>query len=283
MSIGQRAPWAPALLVALAATRTMAAQTCDAAQPFDRARFTAPTTINNSWLPLAPGTQFTLEGRSNRGGGVLPHQVILTVTDLTKVIDGVRTVVLWDRDINEGDLEEAELTFFAQDADGNVWNFGEYPEEYENGRFAGAPKTWIHGQDGAHAGYAIEAGPRMGGPVYNQGIAPKIEFLDCAKVLQMDQRVCVGQTCYEHVLVMDEWSPLDPESGHQRKAYAPGVGNVQIGAVDDPEDETMVLVKVSQLSPQELSEARNAALALERHAFQTNKLYKATTPAERAQ
>ena len=260
-----------------------AAQTCDAVAPVDRGRFAAPTSITNPWLPLAPGTQFTLEGRSNRGGGVLPHQVILTVTDLTKVIDGVRTVVLWDRDVNEGDLEESELTFFAQDSAGNVWNFGEYPEEYEGGKFSGAPKTWIHGQDGAQAGLAIEGRPRLGGSPYNQGVAPKIQFLDCAQVLQMDQRVCVGESCYSNVLVMDEWSPHDPESGHQRKFYANGVGNVQIGAVDDPEDETMVLVKVTQLSPQELAKARDAALALERHAFQVNPVYKTTTPAERVQ
>ena len=278
------ARWAPALSAGLlAVTRPIAAQSCDTAQAFDRSRFPASTTIANPWLPLAPGTQLTMEGRSNRGGGVLPHQVILTVTDLTKVIDGVRTVVLWDRDVNEGDLEESELTFFAQDADGNVWNFGEYPEEYDGGRFSGAPKTWIHGQDGAHAGLAIEAQPRLGGPVYNQGLAPKIKFLDCAQVLHMDQRVCVGTTCYDRVLIMDEWSPHDPESGHQRKAYAHGVGNIQIGAVDDPEDETLVLVKVVQLSPEDLAAAREAVLALERHGLQTNPVYRRSAPVERAQ
>ncbi len=259
------------------------AQSCDSLGPFDRSRFAHSTRIDNQWLPLAPGARFVLEGRSNRGGGVLPHQVILTVTDLTKVIDGVRTVVLWDQDVNEGEVEESELTFFAQDDAGNVWNFGEYPEEYEDGKFAGAPKTWIHGQDGAHAGFAIEAQPRLGGSAYNQGVAPKIDFLDCARVLQMDQRLCISGTCYTSVLVMDEWSPNDPASGHQRKFYAPAVGNVQIAAVDDPEDETLVLVKVVHLSPQELAEAREAALALERHAFQVNAIYRSTTPAERGQ
>ena len=270
-------------VVSAGAPAGAAAQTCDALIPFDPARFTHSTRIDNHWLPLAPGTRFVLEGRSNRGGGVLPHQVILTVTDLAKVIEGVRTVVLWDQDVNEGDVEESELTFFAQDDDGNVWNFGEYPEEYEDGKFSGAPKTWIHGQDGAHAGYAIEAQPRLGGPAHNQGVAPKISFLDCARVLQVDQRVCVGDTCYTGVLVMDEWSPHDPESGHQRKFYAPGVGNVQTGAVDDPEDETLVLVKVGQLSPQELAEARAAALALERHAFAVSAVYRKTQAAEQAQ
>jgi hypothetical protein len=58
------------------------------------------------------------------------------------------------------------------------------------------------------------------------------------------------------------------------------VGNVQIGAVDDPEDETLVLVKVVQLSPQELADARAAALALEKHAMQVSAVYRLTSPME---
>jgi hypothetical protein len=258
----------------------VAAQNCDLSATFDHARFSTPTRIANRWMPLVPGTQFILEGRSNRGGGPLPHRVILTVTDLTKVIDGVRTVVLWDRDMNEGDLEESELAFHAQDNDGNVWGLGEYPEEYEDGRFHGAPKTWIAGQEGAKAGLAIPADPRIGSAPYLQGLSAKIDFYDCGRVHEMGQHVCIAGSCYDSVLVIDEWSPHDPESGHQRKFYAPGVGNVQIGAVDDPEDETLVLVKVVQLSPQELADARAAALALEKHAMQVSAVYRLTSPME---
>jgi len=50
---------------------------------------------------------------ASRGSGRRPHQVVFTVTDLVRVINGVRTVVDWDRDINEGELEEAELAFQA--------------------------------------------------------------------------------------------------------------------------------------------------------------------------
>jgi len=43
--------------------------------------------IDNIWLPLTPGTQFVMQGQANRGTGLLPHQVIFTVTDLTKVTE----------------------------------------------------------------------------------------------------------------------------------------------------------------------------------------------------
>jgi len=60
---------------------------------FDRNNFDQSTTIENEWFPLQPGTQFIYEGSSVEGGKRLPHRVVFTVTDLTKVIDGVRTVV----------------------------------------------------------------------------------------------------------------------------------------------------------------------------------------------
>ena len=42
----------------------------------------------------------------------------------------------------------------------------------------------------------------------------------------MEQKTCVPVGCYENVMIIDERSPLEPESGHQLKYYAPGVGTV---------------------------------------------------------
>jgi hypothetical protein len=262
-----------------AGTRSSTArQFCDPATSFNQGNFFRSATINNQWLPLTPGTQFTLEGRANRGGGVLPHTVVLTVTDLTKVIDGVRTVVLWDRDIQDGELAEAELAFHAQDNAGRVWGLGEYPEEYENGEFVGAPSTWISGEIGASGGVMMLADPRLGTPAYLQGSARSAGFLDCAQVSQTGQHVCVPVSCYDNVLVTDEWSPLDPASGHQEKFYSPGVGNIKVTAVDDPEGETLVLTRITHLNRRGLANARHAALQLEARAYEVSKVYSSTSP-----
>src|SRR5205085_38795 len=109
-----------------AAAAALPAAACGRAPAFDDDHFSHPTRIDNPWLPFTPGTQFILNGRSNSGNRRVPHQVILTVTNLTKVIDGVRALVLWDRDFNAGRLTEAELAFEAQDDAGSVWNLGEY-------------------------------------------------------------------------------------------------------------------------------------------------------------
>src|SRR5829696_2556362 len=88
---------------------------------FDADNFPGVPKVDNRWYPLRPGTHYIFEGEANRGKGTRPHQVVFTGTDLVKMINGVPTVVLWDRDINEGELQEAELAFQSQDNDGNVW------------------------------------------------------------------------------------------------------------------------------------------------------------------
>jgi len=248
---------------------------------FDRNKFSRSTNIDNRWSPLTPGMQFTFEGRANRGKGRLEHRVVFTVTDLTKVIDGVRTVVLWDRDINAGQLSETELAFFAQDDDGNVWLLGEYPEEWEDGTFSAAPDVWFSGIQDAKAGVMMRAAPKLGTTSYYQGLAPEIEFADKAKVHQMGLRTCVPLGCYDDVMVTDEWNALDKADAHQRKFYAPGVGNVRVGFAGGKEQEELVLVKLSHLDAGELAQAREEALKLERHAYSVRKdVYGPTQPAQ---
>jgi hypothetical protein len=206
--------------------------------------------------------------------------VISTVTDMTKMINGVRVVVIVEKDINEGDLQEAELAFQAQDNAGNLWNLGEYPEEYDDGKFDGAPDTWISGLERAEAGNLMLADPQLGTPEYLQGWSPDIDFLDCAKVSKMEQKTCVPVGCYEKVMIIDERSPLEPESGHQLKYYASGVGTVRVGFVDDPEGETLVLAEASRLSPEDLAKVRQEALKLEKNAYERSKPYAQTQPME---
>jgi hypothetical protein len=252
--------------------------TCDpvAIPAFAATNFSNPTKVDNPWMTLVPGTRVVLEGRANRGGGTLPHRITFTVTDLVKVINGVPNVVNWDVDMNEGQLAEAELAFFAQDNDGNVWNFGEYPEEYTNGKFTGAPSTWFAGTSKAAAGVQVPAETRIGKAEVLQGSAPDVEFLDCAKDVKTGEKVCGPLGCYENVRAVDERSPLDPASGVQRKFYAPGTGNVRVEAVGDPEGETLVLVERTTLSPQELAKAREEAMKLDKHGRQVHPVYQGT-------
>jgi hypothetical protein len=246
-----------------------------------RAHFSDPTTIDNRWHPVKPGMQYVFEGRANRGAGSRAHRVLFTVTDLTKTIDGVATRVVWDRDINGGKLLEGELTFFAQDDAGNVWNFGEYPEEYdEHGRFEGAPDTWISGIARARAGILMRADPRPGTSSYLQGNAPDIGFGDTAKVQKLGARACVPVACYGDLLVIDETNPLEPGNGHQLKYYARGVGNVRVVPESGKEHEILVLVAVRKLDARERAQVRRGALVLDRRgSVKKKRVYGRTEPA----
>lgn len=248
---------------------------------FDARDFSEPTDIDNKWFPLTPGTQFVYDGESDRGNGLRPARVVFTVTDVTKVINGVRTVVVWDRDFSDGQLVEEEIHFHAQDDSGNVWSFGEYPEEYENGQFIGAPATWIAGLAGALAGIHMQGKPRVGTPPYVQGVAPAIDFFNAAQVLAKHQRTCTPRRCYRNVLITDEFEPLFPEEGHVHKHYAPHVGNVFVEPAGNPEMETLTLTKVVRLRQPARAQANARTLELDRHAYQiVPDLYGQTPPAK---
>jgi hypothetical protein len=269
---------------AASTARTQSTGLTGSAKDFERAEFDKSSThITNKWLPLGPGSQLTykgsaiLEGEKTRS----TRRVVSTVTDLSKWIDGVRTLVVWERDYTAGKLGESELAFFAQDKAGNVWLVGEYPEEYENGKFADAP-TWISGRKGARAGIAMLANPRLGTSDYAQGFAPApIEFKDRARVYKKDQKTCVPVECYKHVLVIEEFENGEPGVFHL-KYYAPKVGLVRVGwrGANEVEKETLELVKRQQLSSKTLAKARKEALKLDKRAYKRSEVYRNTPRAK---
>lgn len=257
-----------------AATAQAAGLSCPSLTPFRAGSFPATPVVDNTLLPLVPGAQRILQGRSHVTGETLPHQVTFTVTNLTKVIDGVRTVMVHDVDYTNGQLAEEELAFFAQDTAGNVWNLGEYPEQYAGTTLMGAPLTWLAGVDGAAAGIHMPSPMQpVGGPTYLQGWAPTVEFLDCARTIAQGVSTCVPAGCFDGVLVTDETSPLDPTGGSQRKYYAAGMGIVQVRAINDPQAETLVMTAASQLPPDALAAIDARSLELDRRGYQQNPVY----------
>lgn len=226
-------------------------------------------TIDNEWWPLKPGAQFTWEGQAIDGDERVRRRIVFTVTDLTKEIAGVRTLVGWDRDFNDNGLAESELIFLAQDKEGNVWHFGQYAEQYdEEGQLEGGTGWLVGYLEGAKAGILMQADPQLGTPEYSEGFAPPPFFWDdFARVYQMGQKTCVKVGCYENVLVTEEFEPTKP-GAFQLKYYARGVGNIRTGWRGEAEEEreTLELVKLLQLSPAELLAVRAEALKLEARA-----------------
>lgn len=247
---------------------------------FDADNFSNPTKIDNQWMPMIPGTKYTYEGVTVEDDGTeLPHQVVIHVTDLTKVIGGLRSVVSWDLDYADGELVEAELAFFAQDDEGNVWRMGEFPVEYDGEEIVASP-TWIHGIQEAHAGIMMQADPKTGTPSYAQGWAPAVDWTDRGQVDQLGQETCVPVTCYKDVLVIAETSASEPDA-EQLKYYAPGVGNVRVGwrGAGEKTKETLELVALEKHSSVGLADMRTQAWELEKLAYQESPdVYALTQP-----
>ena len=254
-----------------------------ALEAFDKAQFDdRSTTIDNPYLPMKPGMRYVYEGSTVKDDGKLvPHRIEINITDLTKVIEGVRVLVSYDLDFSGGNLEEAELAFFAQDKAGNVWRFGEYPEEYQNGKMTKAP-AWIAPFEGARPGIMMKAAPKLGAPSYSQGYGPAVNWTDRGQIHQVGQRTKTRAGSYEDVLVIRETSASEGDA-FQLKYYARGVGNVRVGWTgSDKSKEKLELARLENMSPQALADVRVKALKLEQSAYATSKnVYAKTAPAER--
>jgi hypothetical protein len=251
-------------------------------EPFNPAAFNASTIINNRYMPLTPGTRYIYEGTTIEDDGTaVPHRIEIHVTDLTKVIGGVKSVVTWDLDFSDGELVEAELAFFAQDDTGAVWRMGEYPETYDAGTFVEA-SPWLHGIADAQAGISMLAAPAVGTPSYSQGWGPAVGWSDRGTVDEIVGEVCVATGCYNNVLVVAETSTSEPDA-QQLKYWAPTIGNIRTGwrGAGEKTKETLELTALEQLDAAALAEVRTKALELEKNAYERSAdVYGTTQPLE---
>jgi hypothetical protein len=226
---------------------------------FNRKDFGDPTGDANAWLPLVPGNQSLRDGTLFRGSRQLRHRRRITVTDVQKVVNGVRTVLVLDQDLDAGQVAEQAVDYLAQDKHGNVWYLGSYTETYEGGQFVNATDAWLAGVNGATAGVLMMAKPKPGMPGYVQARIPGREILT-AEVAKLGQRKCVPFRCFADSLAI-------LETGNEFKFYAEGVGHIATEPnYSGGEQEKEALINVIQLTPKGLSEISAQALKLDQHA-----------------
>jgi hypothetical protein len=269
-------------LVALALVSAAKAE--PALEKFDAKNFDDKSAvIDNEWFPLKPGMRYTWDGFAvDEEGDEETHSVVFTVTDLVKEIAGVKTLVCWDRDYVDKELEESEIMFVAQDKNGDVWLMGEYPEEYDNGVFA-QQVSWIHGIKDGHAGIRMKKDPKVG-MTYSQGWAPSVEYTDRALVAKVGQKIKTPAGDFDDVIVIDETNNETP-GAHHLKFYAKGVGSVHInGYGSETDQEKMDLIKIEKISAEEMEKAREESLKLDRHGYEVSKdVYALTKPIDAAE
>jgi hypothetical protein len=199
----------------------------------DPARFT--NKVDNPFFPLRPGTRWVYENT-----GQQPERIVVTVTDQTREVMGVDTVVVHDTVSRGGKLFEDTYDWYAQDDEGNVWYFGEETKELEDGEVS-TEGSWEAGVDGAQPGIIMQADPEVGDRYRQEFYEGEAE--DMGEVLALDEHVQVPYGSFDGVLKTRDWNPLEPGPG-EHKYYARGVGVVLEASIEG-RAERVELVRVT--------------------------------------
>jgi len=191
---------------------------------FDEDKADLASTGKSTYFILEPG--YVLTFKDPKGA-----ELIITVLDETKTVDGVETRVVEERETKNGQLAEVSLNWFAiSKKTGNVYYFGEDSKEYKDGKVVSQSGSWEAGKGGAKFGLMMPGKTEVGQRYY-QEVAPKAA-MDRAENMSVSETMEVPAGKFKNVLKTEESSAL--ESGKGNKCYAPGVGLIQ--------DEDFVLV-----------------------------------------
>ncbi len=237
---------------------------CGTTAPFEPANFVDPTLSTNPYHPLVPGMRWVRGGSTLVGQREVPHEIITTMTDVVREIDGVPTIAMLDESTDSGEVAQVGMDYLALDSDGNVWILGGYTEEYEGGEFTNAESAWLGPSDGQMVGILSPAVVTMDTPQWCIGAAPD-EDPSVGLPVEVGVRECVEFGCYDGVRVVQEGEVGAPDN--ENKSYAPGVGVINNVPLDASlHQDRFELLNLVELSPAGLAEASQAVLDLEAHA-----------------
>jgi hypothetical protein len=183
-------------------------------QTFDVDKNNLGTVGRNPYFPLEPGLKVHLakEGET----------LVVSVLDETKVVDGVTTRVVEERESDDRGLVEISKNYYAVDkATGDVYYFGEDVEDYEDGKVVGHGGAWLSGVDGAKFGLMMPGKPSVGDKYYFE-MAPGAT--ERAEIVDLDATLETPLKTFSDVVYCREYDLLDSEVSH--KWYAAGIGMI---------------------------------------------------------
>jgi hypothetical protein len=175
----------------------------------------------NDFFRLEPGYVLVLEKGKER--------LVITVLGETRLVDGVETRIVEERESKDGKLVEVSRNFFAfNTADRGVYYFGEEVDIYKNGKVVRHEGAWESGQNGARFGLMVPGRPAVGARFY-QEIAPGVA-MDRARIVSLDASIRTPAGEFTGCLELVETTPLEPLA-RDTKIYAPGIGLVRDGSL----------------------------------------------------
>lgn len=179
------------------------------------------STGRNPFFVLEPGYQLALEDGD--------EQLTVTVLNETKMVDGVETRVVEERETKGKKLVEVSRNYFAiSKRTNNVYYFGEDVDFYKDGAISGHEGSWLSGVKGARFGLAMPGLPLIGAR-YQQETAPDVA-MDRAEISSLREIVKVPAGAFKNCLLVTETTPLEPNT-EEYKTYAPGIGLIRDGSL----------------------------------------------------
>ena len=186
----------------------------------------------NSYFILIPGYQVILGGQED---GEEP-ELVMTVLNETKVVDGIETRVVEEKETEGGNIVEVSRNYFAMcGPTNNAIYFGEDVDMYEDGKIVSHEGAWLAGENGSKGGM-IMPGKAEVGLKYYQEIAPGVAE-DRAEIISVNDTLDTPAGTFKQVLKTEETNALQPGE-KEFKFYAPGIGLIQ--------DEAIKLVKYTK-------------------------------------
>ena len=175
----------------------------------------------NPFFILEPNYQLVLAG----GDATEAAEVIITVLNETRQVNGTETRVIEERESIDGELVEISRNYFAICEETNsVFYFGEEVDDYDNGNIISHEGAWLAGEDANRAG-VIMPGTILLGARYYQEIAPNVA-LDRAEMIDTGEVIQTPSGDFSDTLITRETTPLEPDVA-ELKYYAAGIGLIQ--------------------------------------------------------
>jgi uncharacterized membrane protein YkoI len=232
---------------------------------FNPNNFVNPLDVTNEYFPLTPGMQWVRSGTTEVGSRKIPHQIVTTMTDVIKMIDGVPAIAMLDESTDSGEVIQVGFDYLAIDKDGNVWILGGYTEEYQGGEFVFSADAFLGESHGAQVGILAPAVVTMDTPRWFIGSSGPKEDPSIGEPVEIGSDVTIPFGDFSNVRVVREGEIDAPDN--EFKYYAPGVGVIW----NVPQDESLhqdyfELTNFTQLSPEGLAEKSQVVLNLESHA-----------------
>jgi hypothetical protein len=178
-------------------------------------------TGRNLYFILEPGYQLAFEHDSER--------LTITVLTETKVVDGVTTRVVEERETKGGAPVEVSRNYFAISArTKDVFYFGEDVDMYKGGKVVDHEGSWLAGVDGARLGLMMPGTVTLKAR-FQQEVAPRVA-MDRAEIVSATETLTTPAGRFTNCLKIEETTPLEP-GAKEYKFYASGIGLVKDGSL----------------------------------------------------